>query len=144
MFGTIEPSSPAILEPDQEMSMPTIDFTLDDFRHVVREEATQVLNDNFQRLFDRAFDQAFGKAFGPAFDQAFQRSFKPAFDAAFEPWAVAIQTDFNQVHARLDRLEDGIVEIKTDIHDIKPDIKALKRSDRQQTLDIADLRSRII
>jgi hypothetical protein len=138
------------------MSMPTIDFTLDDFRHVVREEATQVLNDNFQRLFDRAFDQAFGKAFGPAFDQAFgkafgpafdqafHRSFKPAFDAAFEPWAVAIQTDFNQVHARLDRLEDGIVEIKTDIHDIKPDIKALKRSDRQQTLDIADLRSRII
>jgi len=78
-----------------------IDFTLDDIRTVVGE----VFDQKFDEKFDKKFDEKFESAFNKAFTKAFNKDFMPAFEAAFDPYALAIQEDFNRIHERFDRLE---------------------------------------
>jgi hypothetical protein len=103
--------------------MPSIDFTLDDIRKVVREETNQAFKEQFQPAFDKAF--------------------KPAFDEAFEPHALAIQQDFMTINERLDKLETGLETVAAGVLDLKADLKGVKRIVGQHSKDKVELRSRI-
>lgn len=90
--------------------MATVNFTLDELLEATNKQTRGILAEVLQKEVR----------------QVLRKEFKPLFDDAFEPYAQAIQQDFNRVHERLDGLEHEMKSVKRVVNQHSVEILELK------------------
>jgi len=63
---------------------------------------------------------------------AFKELFPVAFKKAFEPYAVAIQGDFNKVHSDIKGLKEDVGELKEDLSDTNNTVNRIELAQKAE------------